>query len=113
MRKLSAVLGLAALALGAGACGQRQAEVRTAPAAAAESAIHFTNNLPQAVNVYVVQSGTEMFVRQVAANTTEHLPVRGVTAGTQVLLKAVTVDGKSTFTSPPTTLTTMYAWKVP
>jgi hypothetical protein len=114
MRRLGAVLGLAALvAFGAGACGQRQVDVRTAPTKAAESAIHFTNNLPQAVNVYVVQNGQELFVRQVAANTTEHLPVAGVTAGTQVLLRAVTVDGKSTFTSPPTTLTTMYAWKVP
>ena len=115
MRKLGAVLGVAALVtFGAGACGKRQVEVGTAPSTAAESAIHFTNNLPQAVNVYVVpQSGTEMFVRQVAANTTEHLPVRGVSAGAQVLLRAVTVDGKSTFTSPPTTLTSMYSWKVP
>jgi hypothetical protein len=114
MRKLGAVLGLAALVtFGAGACGKRQVEVGTAPSTAAESAIHFTNNLPQAVNVYVVQNGTDMFVRQVAANTTEHLPVRGVSAGSQVLLRAVTVDGKSTFTSPPTTLTSMYSWKVP
>ena len=114
MRRLGAVLSLAALVVfGAGACGKRQVDVGTGPATAAESAIHFTNNLPQAVNVYVVQSGTEMFVRQVAANTTEHLPVRGVSAGTQVLLRAVTVDGKSTFTSPPATLTSTYAWKVP
>jgi queuine/archaeosine tRNA-ribosyltransferase len=94
------------------ACGPRQAEVRTAPTTA-EAAIHFTNNLSQAVNVYVVQGGTEMFVRQVAGNTTEHLPVRGVAAGAQVRLRAVTIDGKSQFDSPTTTLTSMYTWKVP
>lgn len=114
MRRLVAAFGIAAVVLvGAVACGNRQVDVRTAPATTAESGIHFTNNLPQAVNVYVVQNGTEIFVRQVAANTTEHLPVRGVPTGTQVLLRAVTVDGKSTFTSPPATLTATYAWKVP
>jgi hypothetical protein len=81
---------------------------------AAEATIHFTNSLPQAVNVYVVQSGTETFVRQVAANTTENLPVRGIALGSQVLLRAVTVDGKSQFDTPnPVALTSMYTWKVP
>lgn len=113
MRRLCAVLSCAAIiGFGGSACGPRQAQVGTAPTSA-EAAIHFTNNLPQAVNVYVVQGGTEMFVRQVAANTTEHLPVRGVATGTQVRLRAVTIDGKSQFDSPPATLTTMYTWKVP
>jgi uncharacterized lipoprotein YajG len=113
MRKFSAMFALLmAMAMMAG-CGPRQAQVRTAPTAA-EATIHFTNNLGQAVNVYVVQSGTETFVRQVAANTTENLPVRGIALGSQVVLRAVTVDGKSQFDTPnPVALTSMYTWKVP
>ena len=111
MTRLCAVLVLSAL-ISVSACGPRQVEVRSAPTSA-EAAIHFTNNLAQAVNVYVVQGGTEMFVRQVPANSTEHLPVRGVASGTQVRLRAVTIDGKSQFDSPPATLTSMYTWKVP
>lgn len=107
MLVLAAVTGF-----GVTACGPRQVQVGTAPTSA-EASIHFTNNLTQAVNVYVVQSGTEMFVRQVAGNTTEHLPVRGVATGTQVRLRAVTIDGKSQFDSPPATLTSSYTWKVP
>jgi hypothetical protein len=114
MRRFSAVLVLVVTTAMIAACGPRQAQVRTAPAAGAEATIHFTNNLPQAVNVYVVQSGTETFVRQVAANTTENLPVRGVALGSQVLLRAVTVDGKSQFdTQNPVALTSTYTWKVP
>jgi hypothetical protein len=113
MRRLCAVLSCAAvIVFGVSACGPRQVQVGTAPTSA-EAAIHFTNNLPQPVNVYVVQGGTEMFVRQVAANTTENLPVRGVATGTQVRLRAVTIDGKSQFDGPPATLTSMYTWKVP
>jgi len=113
MRRFCAVLGFAAVTtLGIGACGARQAEVRTAPTSS-ESAIHFTNNLPQAVNVYVVQGGTEMFLRQVGGNTTEDLPVRGITPGTSVQLRAVTIDGKSRFDSPGMTLRSANTWKVP
>jgi hypothetical protein len=94
-------------------CGPRQASVRTAPTAA-EATIHFTNNLPQPVNVYVVQNGTETFVKQVGANTTENLPVRGIPLGSMVLLRAVTVDSKSQFdTQNPVALTSTYTWKVP
>lgn len=114
MRRLGAVLAFAIFAaVGVSGCGKRQVQVGTAPTTA-ESAIHFTNNLAQAVNVYVVQSGNETFVKQVGANTTEHLPVRGIAPGTQVRLKATTIDGKSTFTTQdPVSLTAMYTWKVP
>jgi hypothetical protein len=113
MKRLYAVLCVAAVTtLGTTACS-RSVQVRTAPTVA-ESTIHFTNNLPQAVNVYVVQGGTETFVRQVGANTTENLPVRGIPQGSQVLLRAVTVDGKSQFdTQNPITLTSSYTWRVP
>src|SRR5262245_39558244 len=96
MMRFGAALWLAFAIVVSNGCGPRQAQVRTAPTAA-EATIHFTNNLSQAVNVYVVQAGTETFVRQVAANTTENLPVRGIALGSQVLLRAVTVDNKSQF----------------
>jgi hypothetical protein len=112
MRRFSALLVLFVVTAMAGACGPRQAQVRTAPTTA-EASLHFTNSLPQAVNVYVVQSGTESFVRQVAANTTENLPVRGVALGTQVRLRAVTIDGQRQFDSDPVSLSSTYTWKVP
>ena len=112
MKRICAALGLA-VAVMVSACGPRQASVRTAPTVA-EATIHFTNNMSQPVNVYVVQNGTETFVKQVGASTTENLPVRGIPLGTQVLLRAVTVDGKSQFdTQNPVALTSTYTWKVP
>jgi predicted polyphosphate/ATP-dependent NAD kinase len=112
MTRFSALLAFFMAAVTVQACGPRQAEVRTAPTTA-EATLHFTNSLPQAVNVYVMQGGTETFVRQVAANTTESLPVRGVALGTQVVLRAVTIDGQRQFDSDPLALTAMYTWKVP
>lgn len=96
-----------------GACAGRQVEVTTGPEPAADVGIHLTNNLSQAVNVYVTTGGTDMLLKQVAANSTEHLPVRGIAAGTNVTLKAVTVDGTRTYTRKDVTLTTMYEWRVP
>lgn len=114
MRRLCAALCIAAItAMGTTACGARQVLVRTAPTAA-EATIHFTNNLNQAVNVYVVQGGNETFIRQVGANTTENLSVRGIQQGSQVMLRAVSVDGKSQFDSQgPVTLTSNTTWRVP
>ena len=62
------------------ACGPRQVEVRSAPAQSAEVSIHFTNNLAKAVNVYVNTGGSDQFVRQVPANTVDHLPVAGISS---------------------------------
>lgn len=95
------------------ACTGRQVEVTTGAEPAADAGIHLTNNLSQAVNVYVTTGGTDMLLKQVAANSTEHIPVRGVGTGTNVSLKAVTVDGTRTYTRPNIRLTTMYEWRVP
>ena len=103
---------LAAL-ITAAACAGRQVEVTTGPEPAADVGIHLTNNLSQAVNVYVTTGGTDMLLKQVAANSTEHLPVRGIAAGTNVTLKAVTVDGTRTYTRKDVALTAMYEWRVP
>lgn len=113
MKRFCVALAVALMSAVSSGCGPRQAEVRTAPTTA-EATIHFTNNFSQAVNVYVVQGGTETFVKQVGANTTENLPVRGIPAGSQVMLRAVTVDGKSQLDSPGAmTLSSTTAWKVP
>jgi predicted polyphosphate/ATP-dependent NAD kinase len=113
MKRICAALAVAAITAFSSSACSRTVQVRTAPTTA-EATIHFTNNLPQAVNVYVVQSGTETFVRQVAANTTENLPVRGIPQGSQVVLRAVTVDGKSQFDSQtPMALTSTTTWRVP
>ena len=110
MRVLMVSLSMLALA----ACGPRQVEVKTGPEPAADVALHVTNNLSQAVNVYVVSGPNDIFLKQVAANTVEHLPVSGVPAGSTVNLRAVTVDGTRTYTKSNVTLsTTMYDWRLP
>ena len=109
---------LVAVALAvATACGPRQVEVRTAPQSTETSnapAVQLTNNLSQAVNVYVnVSGGTELFLSQVPANTVEKVPVNGVTAGSTVSFKAVTVDGSRTYQSRSAALSPMFLWSVP
>jgi len=106
------MVSLSMLALAACATG-RQVEVRTGPEPAAEVAIHLTNNLSQAVNVYVVSGGNDIFVKQVGANTVEYIPVAGVPAGATVNLRAVTVDGTHTYTKNNVTLSSMYDWRLP
>ena len=104
---------IAAALLLLAACGPRQVEVRTAPTQTAEVAIEFTNNLSKAVNVYVNSGGSDLFVRQVPANTTDHLPVPGVSAGTVVTLKATPVDGSQGYSKAGVTMTEMVTWRVP
>ena len=104
-----------ALALAtATACGGRTVEVRTAPTVASELSVQVTNNLSQAVNIYATATGSsELFLRQVPANTVEKVPVQGVASGTKVTFKAVTVDGSRTYQSRDVTLTGLYVWSVP
>ena len=109
MRALMLSLSLVVLA----ACSGRQVEVRTGPEPAADVALHVTNNLSQAVNVYVVSGTNDIFLKQVAANTVEHIPVSGVAAGSTVNLRAVTVDGTRTYTKNNITLNAMYDWRLP
>ena len=96
------------------ACGPRQVEVRTAPTTSTEPAVQVTNNLSQAVNVYVTSSGSgELFLRQIPANTVERVPVAGVSSGASVTFKAVTVDGSRTYQSRSIPLSGLYSWSVP
>jgi hypothetical protein len=90
-------IALSAVVVGMG-CSPRQVEVRTtAVPDPTLPAILVTNALSQAVNVYVTSAGIDMFVRQVPANSTQRCPVQGVSAGSTVGLKAVTVDLQRTF----------------
>ena len=100
------------------ACGPRQVEVRTAPETTTSSssapAVQLTNNLSQAVNVYVnVTGGSELFLRQVPANTAEKVAVSGVASGSTVSFKAVTVDGSRTYQSRQAPLSPLFTWSVP
>jgi hypothetical protein len=109
MRVLMLSLSMVALA----ACGGRQVEVRTGPEPATDVSIHLTNNLSQAVNVYVVSGGNDIFIKQVSANTVDNLPVAGVAAGATVNLRASTVDGTRTYTKNNVTLSSGYDWRLP
>ena len=93
--------------------GGRQVEVRTGPQISTEVAVNLTNNLTQAVNFYVVSGNTDIFVKQVGSNSTEHIPIQGVAAGSTVTLKAVTVDGTRTYTRDNVSLSSLYEWKLP
>lgn len=107
-------LVLAALALAAvTACGPRQVEVRTGPQPVSEVTLRVTNNLTQAVNVYVVNGGNDVFLKQVAANSAESMNVPGVSVGTTVSLKATPADGSRTYTRDNVALTALYEWQVP
>ncbi|HEY4733163.1 MAG: hypothetical protein ACJ79J_10990 [Gemmatimonadaceae bacterium] len=109
MRVLMVSLSMLALA----ACSGRQVEVKTGPEPAADVALHVTNNLSQAVNVYVVSGTNDIFLKQVAANSVEHIPISGIAAGSTVNLRAATVDGTRTYTKNNITLASMYEWRLP
>jgi hypothetical protein len=67
------------------------------------------------VNVYVRPNsgGGELFLRQVAAQTTETIAVRGVSPGTSVTLRAAPVDGSVSYTRENVVLGQGFSWKVP
>lgn len=107
------IIAAAALLMIASACGPRQVEVRSAPSQQAETAIHFTNNSSKTVNVFVNTGSTDVFVRQVAARATEHLPVPGVSRGARVTLKAKPIDGSSGYERADVVMTEMVSWTIP
>ena len=112
MRALVTSLAMA-VTLAATGCAGRQVEVTTGPQPAADVSVRLTNNLSQAVNVYVTTGGTDIFLKQVSANSVEVMPVVGIPAGTTVILKARTVDGTRTYTRDNVQLATNYDWRVP
>ena len=95
------------------ACGPRQVEVRTAPSQPAQAQVQVNNNLNQAVNVYVTQSGTDTFLRQVNGNSSATIPVQGLAAGSTISLKAVTIDGVHTYSRSNVVLNGTYVFPLP
>lgn len=95
------------------ACGPRGVQVTTGPQPVTESTIRVTNNLAQPINVYVVNAGSDLFLRQVAAHSAESMSVPGIAAGSTVELKAVPADGSRTYTRNDVTLTSLYEWQIP
>ena len=109
---------LAAALLLATACGPRRVQVGTSPTptptpTAPMIAVQVTNNLQQAVNVYVVSGGNDTFLRQVKGNSSETVPIQGFASGTSVTIKAVTIDGVQTYSRPNVVLNGTYAFAVP
>lgn len=95
--RMPAIAMAVACVFAVSACAPRQVEVRTAPTASTNVALQVVNTLSQAVNVYVTSGGTDTFLRQVPANNTQLIPVQGLPVGTTVSVKAVTIDGRSTY----------------
>ena len=109
MRKLILAICLSA---SAAACS-RKVEVQTAPSVAAQVQLKVTNTAPQAVSVYVMGGGSEIFLKQVAANSTETLSVPGVAAGSTVRLRAMLADGSRSYTREGVVLNGTFEWRVP
>ncbi|MFI5229657.1 MAG: hypothetical protein ACHQWU_11345 [Gemmatimonadales bacterium] len=105
----AACVGLAGVA----ACAPRQVEVRTAATQATQVSLQVNNNLAQAVNVYVILSGTDTFLRQVPANSSVTIPVQGFAPGSTVSLRAVTIDGGKTYSRTNVVLSGTYVFPLP
>lgn len=113
LRSSAAALAAAFAVFTAAACAPRQVEVRTAPSTATNVALQVTNTLQQAVNVYVTAGGQDTFLRQVPANSTQIVPVQGLPVGTTVTVKAVTIDGTSTYKKDNVVLSGTYNFHLP
>lgn len=113
IRRITAALALLAVV----ACTGRQIEVETGPEtgqAITAPTIRVSNTLAQAVNVYVVTGGSEVFVVQVAARSTAEAPVRGVGSAATVTLRARQVDGRSVYERSDVALGSgVIEWRVP
>jgi hypothetical protein len=104
---------LAAVLLVTGAaCAPRAVAVSTGDQPASEVSLRVTNNLSQAINVYIRSGASDVFVKQVPANTVEWIPVQGFRAGTSVTLMARPVSGTPTYTRS-TVLAQTVEWSVP
>lgn len=109
MKKIITLLAFTTLA----ACAPRVLENPSGPPTSTEVYLKVANGLGDPVNIYMVTSGSDLFLKQVAANSTESVPVQGVSPGTIVKLKARTSDGTKEYTRDDVTLTANYEWKLP
>ena len=107
------VIAMMSLAIAATACGARQVEVKTGPQPISEVTLRVTNNLSQAANVYIVNGGGDIFLKQVPAKSAESMNVPGISAGSTVGLKATPVDGSRSYTRNNVMLSGLYEWQIP
>jgi len=94
------------------ACGGRTVEVKSAPSPVAEASVNVTNNLSEPVNVYVNTGGEDIFLGQVGGGAMS-LPVKGVSAGSTVTLKATRMSDKYSYSKSSVVLSGTYLWQVP
>lgn len=85
----------------------------TAPPPIAAVNIRITNNLGTAVNAYYVAAGADHLIGEVGPNTTRSFPLHAVSLGSSVTLRAVRVDGSSSYTRKEFRLDSNSAWTVP
>jgi hypothetical protein len=110
---MRALIAAAMLATSVVACGPRQVEVGSAPSATAEVAVNVTNNLSEPVNVYARVNGEDMFLGQVGGGSSMSLPVKGISTGTTVELRAARMSDKYTYSKSGVVLSGTYLWQVP
>jgi hypothetical protein len=113
MKLLLALALVCAATTATTACGPRKVEVQTGPTPVSEVSLSVTNNLSQAVNVYVVTGSNDIFLKQVPGKSTLQMNVPGVAAGTTVKLRATPVNGTQSYTRDNVTLSGLYEWTVP
>jgi hypothetical protein len=80
----------------------------------AAPSITVTNGLDKPVSVSLSTAGKkDLFLGQVAPQSSATLTARGVSSGATVTLTATTADGANTYTRPNVALTGTYAWQLP
>ncbi len=102
----------AALTVATAACAPRTVSVSTGEQPASEVSLRVTNNLTQAINVYIRSGASDIFVKQIAGNTVEWVPITGFRPGANVTLMARPVSGTPTYTQN-VTLSQSVEWRVP
>lgn len=95
------------------ACGPRPVSVTTAPSVVPAVSVEVTNTLNVPVNIYLVVAPKQVFLGQVASNSTVTLPVAGYAPGATVTLRAVLADGTRQFDKSDFVLSTKAGWRVP
>ena len=110
---MRAILAAVMLATSVAACGGRTVEVNSAPSPVADAAVNVTNNLSEPVNVYVNAGGEDVFLGQVGGGSAMSLPVKGVSSGSTVTLKATRMSDKYSYSKSGVVLSGTYLWQVP
>lgn len=78
----------------------------------AQISVQVNNTLAQAVSLHVTVDGTDAFISQVPASSSQTIPLH-YAAGTVATLKAVTADGARTYSRPNIALTGVYKFDIP